>query len=228
MREFARHLSQLCASQGAREVPLRQVDKARWVAQCKGRAALKVSYSVYAFDPSVRAAFLDLQRGFFNGTSLCLRAEGHEAQAHRIDIASLPRGWQIATAMQPVRGAKQAFEASDYDELVDHPFELGTFWRGRFQVSGVPHEFVVAGAYPGFDGERLLSDAQRICSAGRVLAWAWSSRAATVCQLLVRAEHRRRRPRGRWSIAPARVASPGAAARPTWEPRPSRILICSG
>ena len=68
VREFARHLSQLRAWQGAREVPLLQLDKARWVAQCKGSAALKVSYSVYAFDTSVRAAFLDAQRGFFNGT----------------------------------------------------------------------------------------------------------------------------------------------------------------
>jgi predicted metalloprotease with PDZ domain len=170
VREFARHLSQMRAWQGAREVPLQQVDKARWVAQCKGRAALRVTCSVYAFDPSVRAAFLDTQRGFFNGTSLCLRAEGHETQAHRIEIAALPRRWQIATAMPPVRGARQTFEASDYDELVDHPFELGAFWRGRFQVSGVPHEFVVAGAYPGFDGERLLTDAQRICEA-QVAFW---------------------------------------------------------
>jgi len=163
VREFARHLSQLRAWQGAREVPLRQVDKARWVATCKGTAALKVSYRVYAFDTSVRAAFLDLQRGFFNGTGLCLRAEGREAQAHRIQIAALPRNWQLATAMQPVRGARHTFEAADYDELVDHPFELGAFWQRRFQAGGVPHEFVVAGAYPGFDGERLLADARRIC-----------------------------------------------------------------
>ena len=165
VREFARHLSQLRAWQGAREVPLLQLDKARWLAQCKGNAALKVSYSVYAFDTSVRAAFLDAERGFFNGTSLCLRVEGREAQAHRIEIAALPRGWQVATAMQPVRGARQTFEAADYDELVDHPFELGAFWRGSFQAAGVPHEFVVAGAYPGFDGERLLGDAQRVCEA---------------------------------------------------------------
>ena len=165
VREFARHLSPLRASQGTREVPLRQVDKARWVASCKGNASLKVSYSVYAFDTSVRAAFLDTQRGFFNGTGLCLRAEGHEAQSHRIQIASLPRGWQVATAMRPVRGARHTFEAADYDELVDHPFELGAFWRGRFQAGSVPHDFVVAGAYPGFDGERLLADARRICEA---------------------------------------------------------------
>ncbi|MFN5701590.1 MAG: M61 family metallopeptidase, partial [Betaproteobacteria bacterium] len=55
------------------------------------------------------------------------------------------------------------YEAADYDELVDHPFELGPFWRGRFKAQGVEHEFVVAGAWPGFDGQRLLRDSQRIC-----------------------------------------------------------------
>jgi len=163
VREFARHLSHLRASQGARDVPLRQLDKACWVAQCKGGAALKVSYIVYAFDTSVRAAYLDAERGFFNGTSVCLRAEGREAEPHRVELARLPSGWQIATAMAPVRGAPRTFEAADYDELVDHPFELGRFWRGRFDAGGVAHEFVVAGAYPGFDGERLLADTRRIC-----------------------------------------------------------------
>jgi predicted metalloprotease with PDZ domain len=163
VREFARHLSDLRAWQGTREVPLRQIDKARWIAQCKGSTALRVSYTVYAFDTSVRAAYLDVQRGFFNGTSLCLGPEGRAAEPHRIEIAALPRGWQIATAMKPVPGAQRVFEAADYDELLDHPFELGTFWRGRFRAGGVAHEFVVAGAYPGFDGDRLLRDVQRIC-----------------------------------------------------------------
>ena len=60
---------------------------------------------------------------------------------------------------------KQGYVAADYDELVDHPFELGRFWRGSFDAAGVPHEFVVAGAWPGFDGERLLADTRRICEA---------------------------------------------------------------
>ncbi|MDL2337825.1 MAG: PDZ domain-containing protein [Pseudomonadota bacterium] len=163
VREFARHLSALEAKQGSRAVTLTQVDKATWQAECRGRAALVVTYLVYAFDTSVRAAFLDAQRGFFNGTSLCLRVEGREAEPHRIELRSLPRSWQVATSM--AARAASVFEASDYDELVDHPFELGAFWRGRFTAHGVPHELVVTGALPDFDGERLLADTRRICDA---------------------------------------------------------------
>ena len=64
------------------------------------------------------------------------------------------RDWQVATtlASQP-GGAAHEFVAADYDELVDHPVELGRFWRGSFTAAGIAHEFVVAGALPDFDGE---------------------------------------------------------------------------
>jgi predicted metalloprotease with PDZ domain len=173
VREFARHLSALEASQGARAVTLTQLDKATWLAHCDGRSTLTVTCLAYAFDTSVRAAFLDARRGFFNGTSLCLRVEGREAEPHRVTLRKLPAGWQVATALpaQAVDAAgRGVYEAADYDALVDHPVELGRFWRGRFEAGGVPHEYVVAGALPDFDGARLLADAQRICEA-QIVFW---------------------------------------------------------
>jgi predicted metalloprotease with PDZ domain len=175
VREFSRHLGVLEARQGSRQVDLRQLSKCDWEAPCSGRAALVVSYTVYAFDNSVRAAFLDAQRGFFNATSLCLRIEGKEGQPHQIELAALPAGWQVATAMPALDAGR--FEAANYDELVDHPFELGAFWRGEFVAGGVTHEFVVSGALPVFDGARLLADAQRICAA-QIALWHGERRGA--------------------------------------------------
>ncbi len=165
VREFGRHLIRLQARQGRNEVTLDQVDKTTWLARCSGRAALTVSYEVYAFDTSVRTAFLDDSRGFFNPTSLCLRVHGREAEPHELQFTELPAGWEVATAMPPAERQRNAFVSADYHELVDHPFELGSFWRGRFDAGGVPHEFVVSGTWPGFDGERLLADTRRICTA---------------------------------------------------------------
>ncbi|HET7791878.1 MAG TPA: PDZ domain-containing protein [Rhizobacter sp.] len=163
VREFARHLSGLQARQGAREVSLTQLDKATWVAACSGKGALSVSYLVYAFDSSVRTAFLDADRAFFNGTGVFLRVHGREAEAHQVEMRGLPKGWDVATALPSA--AKGRYEAADYDELVDHPVEMGRFWRGEFKAAGIAHEFVVAGALPDFDGERLLADTRRICEA---------------------------------------------------------------
>ena len=165
VREFARHLSGVQALQGGQVLPLEQLDKATWRVRCAGRGALVVSYVVHAHDASVRAAWLDAQRGFFNGTSVFLRAHGREDQPHRLELGPLPRGWEIATALAPVLGRARTFEAADYGELVDHPVELGSFWRGHFKARGVLHEFVVAGSLPGFDGERLTADTRRICEA---------------------------------------------------------------
>jgi predicted metalloprotease with PDZ domain len=181
VREFARHLSALSARQDGRDVPLTQLDKATWLARTHGGGDLTVSCSVYAFDTSVRAAFLDASRGFFNGTSLCLRVEGRESEPHRVVIEALPDGWEVATAMPAERvdaNGRGSYRAADYDELVDHPFELGRFWRGRFTAAGVPHEIVVAGAWPDFDGERLSADTARICEA-QIAFWHGRGAAAT-------------------------------------------------
>ena len=179
VREFSRHLSLLEARQGTQTRPLVQLAKDRWSVATSGRAALVVTYFAYAFDPSVRTAWLSDDRGFFNTTSLCLAVDGRTAEPHRVELYRLPAGWDVATAMTRIdpgakaagkaRGARavpartQVFESADYDEMADHPFELGPFWRGEFTAGGVVHEFVVAGAWPQFDGERLLADTRRIC-----------------------------------------------------------------
>jgi len=173
VREFGRHLSGFSAMQGRAARTVQQLNKTTWQIACSGGAALVLQYEIYAYDISVRTAFLSSERGFFNNTSLCLRVHGREAWAHQLSLVGLPRGWEVATAMaratitgKPSRSSSPQglhFEAADYDELVDHPFEIGPFWRGHFKAQGVEHEFVVAGAWPGFDGQRLLRDSQRIC-----------------------------------------------------------------
>ena len=79
VREFSKHVQGLKARQGRRNCDTTQLNKNTWTIACKPGQVLTLSYQVYAFDPSVRAAFLDDQRGFINGTSLCLRAHGHDA-----------------------------------------------------------------------------------------------------------------------------------------------------
>ena len=168
VREFSRHLSGLQAQQRGAACTLRQLDKCSWVITCNPRQPLVLRYEVYAFDPSVRTAWLDGARGFFNGTSVLLRVHGQEHAAHALTVPA-PKGapdWHLATAMTPRRVDARGFGeyvAPDYDELVDHPVELGAFWSGEFTACGVPHRFVVAGAPASFDGERLLRDAQKIC-----------------------------------------------------------------
>ncbi|MBU3739780.1 MAG: M61 family metallopeptidase [Rhodoferax sp.] len=168
VREFARNLQALQALQAGRRIAVRQLDKCSWQVRSRTGLPLELHYQVVAFDASVRSAWLDSQRGFFNGTSLLLRVHGQEADPHQLDLApgGAPADWQVATSLSPLHIDERGFGsylASDYDELVDSPFELGAFWIGRFKAGGIPHRFVVAGAPPGFDGQRLLDDTRAIC-----------------------------------------------------------------
>ncbi|MBL0421574.1 M61 family metallopeptidase [Ramlibacter sp. AW1] len=166
VREFSKHLQRLAARQDGRPVPLHQQDKASWTAECMASSPLTLTYEVYAFDNSVRTAWLDAHRGFFNGTSLCLRVHGQESHPHLIELVPPLPHWEAATGLSAHKPLKRGFGtyyAANYDELVDCPVEMGTFWSAEFKAGGIPHRFVVAGATESFDGERLVADTQKIC-----------------------------------------------------------------
>mgnify|MGYP001179574671 CR=1 FL=1 len=168
VREFSKNLQSLRARQGGAEVPLAQLDKHRWVAQCRPGEPLELSYAVAAYDNSVRTAWLDATRGFFNATSLCLRVHGQEDAPHGLEVVRPPElaGWSLATGLAPLQVDASGFGsygARGYDELADCPVEMGPLWTASFSACGVPHRLVVAGAAPSFDGERLVRDMQRIC-----------------------------------------------------------------
>ncbi|MBY0574065.1 MAG: M61 family metallopeptidase [Undibacterium sp.] len=169
VREFARNIVQIEASANGKSVALTKLDKCTWQATpCTG--GLRLSYQVYAWDLSVRAAHLDQNHGFFNGTSVFLRVHGQEASAHSVEIQR-PDGcahWRVATALPSLEAKRHSFGryiAADYDELVDHPVEMGEFELVSFKAHGVAHDFVVTGRVPNVDLARIALDLQKICEA---------------------------------------------------------------
>jgi len=196
VREFAKQITGITARQGQRAVAVQQLDKCTWALDCEADTALTLHYQVHAHDDSVRTAWLDTQRGFFNGTSLCLQVEGFAHLPHTLELvgtsfnekrfnakakAKANQPWQVATGLQPHKVDRHGFGtyvAQDYDELVDCPIEMGTFWSGSFKAGGITHRFMVAGATHAFDGDRLLQDTQKICETA-ITFWHGKKRAQT-------------------------------------------------
>ena len=169
IREFSRNIVQIRAEAGGQPVPLVKLDKHSWqAAPCKGK--LTVHYEVYAWDLSVRAAHLDQTHGFFNGTSVFLRAVGHEDVPHVVDIQrpdhEAARSWRVATALKELKARRYGFGtyvASDYDELIDSPVEMGDFELASFKAHGVQHDVVFTGRVPNLDMARVCTDLKQIC-----------------------------------------------------------------
>ncbi|HEX5802295.1 MAG TPA: M61 family metallopeptidase [Azospira sp.] len=178
IRDFARHIVAIRAEAGGQPVALSKLDKHTWqAAALPAKQALTVTCTVYAWDLSVRGAHLDRTHAFFNGTSVFLRVLGREESPCLVDL--LPpkgkeyAGWRVATALEPARGEKGKsgaakahgfgrYAAANYDELIDHPVEMGTFTLARFKACGVPHEVAISGRHD-CDFERLTADLKKIC-----------------------------------------------------------------
>ncbi len=168
IREFARHVVAISAQRGRKAVRIAKLNKHTWITE-PGAGPLAVTMTVYAWDLSVRGAHLDTTHGFFNGPCVFLQVVGQEDRPCEVEIAP-PRGaryrhWHVATAMRR-RGAPAhgfgAYAAADYDELIDHPVEMGTFTRTRFDAYGIPHDIVITGRHNA-DLERLGRDLKRLC-----------------------------------------------------------------
>lgn len=168
IREFARHVVRISARNPRGPVALEKLGKARWrAAPCEG--PLEVVAEIYAYDVSVRTAYADATRVFFNGTSTFLQPEGHERTPCVLDIdasfAASIDGARVATSMRRDGAAPWGFgryAADSYEELVDHPVEIGRFDLASFEAGGVVHDVAVTGARD-VDLDRLARDLARIC-----------------------------------------------------------------
>jgi len=168
LREYARHIVAIRGESGGRALVAEQADQASWWFRGAERE-LVVTIEVYALDQSVRGAYFDHTRAYFNGTCLFLIPEGreHEPVALEVEPPAGERfaGWRVATAMRAEAVDERGFgryRADDYDELIDHPFEIGEFERVDFDAAGVPHRLVVAGRFES-DLERVAADLRQLC-----------------------------------------------------------------
>jgi predicted metalloprotease with PDZ domain len=173
IRDFSRNIIDLSARSTAGEVRITQQDKSNWTVEgttdSLNTEAITIGYKVYAKDLSVRGAHLDHSHGYYNGSSVFLEVVGQSDLPCEILITKPPvvqcQNWQVATSL-PFKGKTRfefgLFEAQDYDELIDHPVEMGEFACISFEACGVPHDVILTGRYQ-CDEERLKQDLTKIC-----------------------------------------------------------------
>ncbi len=170
IRDFSKNILHIQAQSHGQSVVLEKIDKSSWQAPA-GLTQITLHYAVYAWDLSVRSAHLDNEHGFFNGTSVFLSVSGQVNEPVSVELQA-PDGeqyqeWRLATSLNAVKVNAAGFgtySATDYDELIDHPVEMGTFERIEFDACGVPHEVILTGEYQT-DNARIANDLKIICEA---------------------------------------------------------------
>ncbi|WP_394133074.1 M61 family metallopeptidase [Shewanella maritima] len=169
IRDFAKNIINLKAyDQQKQPLTINQIDKQTWQIN-NAAGVVSLSYQVYAWDLSVRTAHLDTNHGFFNGSSVFLAAKGLESQPHQLTVAKPAlaelHDWKLASSMARTQGEQFGFgefSAENYDDLIDHPFEMGDLTIATFEACSVPHDIVLSGKHRAYM-PRLIKDLTAIC-----------------------------------------------------------------
>jgi len=169
IRDFAKNIVEINATASDSSLlTFVKSNKQTWRLTSPTDTKITVSYTIFSFDLSVRTAYLDSQRGFFNGSSVFLQVEELAEQPCTLEIQATEgiQHWQIATGLtRHASTEKYAFgtyTAQNYQELIDGPVAMGTFSSKEFVVEGVTHHVVFTGEHYG-DLTRLTNDLTKLC-----------------------------------------------------------------
>lgn len=168
IREFSKHIESVKAyDEAGRQLQINKFEKNKWRLYNTDHELITVEYDVYAYDLSVRGAYVDQTRLYVNPACICLGLQDQEESAIEVEVF-LPeelKHFQIATGLESrslVKG-RYTLKANNYAQLIDAPFELADQTRFSFEANGIPHEFVVSGQHT-MNAARMKQDLEKICS----------------------------------------------------------------
>ncbi|MEW8099403.1 MAG: PDZ domain-containing protein [Candidatus Thiodiazotropha endolucinida] len=168
VRDFARNIVSIQALSGSEPIELVKLDKQSWrVSPVAGE--LRIVYTVYAWELTVRTAYFDTEQAYINGPCLFLGVTGFENESCRLSIdrpgESYAERWRLATAM-PAEQIDEAgfgdYLCDCYEALIDYPIEAGHFTDADFLVNDHRHRLVISGVHEA-ELQRFCSDLGRIC-----------------------------------------------------------------
>lgn len=156
--QYQDDISDFRATDGqGRKLTVTKSDSRGWVVSNPAKGAISVSYKVLGDDPGLGffATSVKSHTVFVNPPSAFMYVEGRKDEPTKLKL-ELPKGWKVATGMSQADDG--TWTAQGYEELIDHPLQLGIFESRRFTVRGVPFEAAFVAPTPG--GQRADLDAE--------------------------------------------------------------------
>ncbi len=109
LRDFARHVVHVEAKSGRETLAVEKTAAGQWCVRGAGQTLI-FTITVYALDQSVRGAYLDRHRGYFNGPCVFVLPEGRDSEPVEVTLEPPPQSlcedWRVATALAAQRSRR--------------------------------------------------------------------------------------------------------------------------
>jgi predicted metalloprotease with PDZ domain len=147
---------------GDEGLPLRweKLDKSTWRIAKEDSRSVVLQYSVYANEFHDRTRGLNADGGFVDGSAMFMYAEEYRNLPATLTVH--PFGdWHVTTGLDSFPDDPFAFEADNYDHLIDCPLQVGNQTDLQIDIEGIPHVLSFAGA-PPCEVDLLVDDVMRV------------------------------------------------------------------
>jgi len=159
VRDFAQYVNWMrVRTPGGRVLEVRELDKSRWHITGAKEGAF-VDYEIYADSPGPFGAQVNSHHAFLNLAEILMYPVDERSRKDVISF-EIPSGWHIAT---PLPGP--AFEAENYDRLVDSPVEIGDFKEADFDESGGHFRVIVDADPADYDMQNIVGQLHKMVAA---------------------------------------------------------------
>lgn len=154
IREYSRHISKLKAeSSHGESLYLKQTDTSVFEMSWE-KSELKnnsdeftLSYLVYCHELTVRTSHVDDSHAFLHLPTLLMGILNKEVPHPTIELI-FPAMWsKVTTALKDISKKREVFlySATNYDELIDTPIEIGCHSTDGFRAFDIDHEIAIYG-----------------------------------------------------------------------------------
>jgi predicted metalloprotease with PDZ domain len=170
IQNFAEDVQRFSATDSAgHAADWRKTDSQTWQIELHGAASVIVRYQVYA---NGHGATYNEQHAALQGPAIWMYVvDGKTWPTQlKIDTASLPSDWKIATGMK--KTGENMYAADDYDWFADAPIEAGKFVERDFTALGTTYHVIVHDELGSDEFPEFIQGMQRVIEKGIVPVFA--------------------------------------------------------
>ena len=146
IRDFGARVTDFRAADAAgNALPVRRLDKSTWRIETQSsgqsraaRAEIRIQYAGYWDDPGPFSTQLNSDHAFINLAMILCYVPERRGEDDEVRFSDIPQDWRVGVELPQDKSEPggAAYDAPNYDALVDAPVEIGAFQEWTFAGGG--------------------------------------------------------------------------------------------